>query len=131
MAKPSSVEIGENTFYVDKLGAFDALKVFGDLQKDLLPALGGVMAENQDISASLARLSENLGGDQLEYWAKRLLDNGTVAYDAGTEALPLKFRDFDAVFADFSEIIELLVYVIRENFEGPLRQWLKLFDPIM
>lgn len=133
MAKAIEVKIGQTTFFVTKLNAFEALPVFGDLQKELLPALGALMSKDEsadgtngaNLEAALAKLSENLDGKKLEKWVNRLLDDGHIAYedDAG-EAVAFKLQRDGHIFADFTEVLQLLVVVIKENFAAPLTQWL-------
>lgn len=127
-----TVEIGDKTFYIHKMDAFTGLKAFGDLQKDILPALGGVIgggngggADNAGISEAIAALSGSLSGDALAHWSNRLLCDGNVSFDAPSgDAIALKKTDFDTVFSDFTGILELLVAVILENFKDPLVQLL-------
>lgn len=48
MRKPKIVAIGGYKFGIARMDAFSALEVFGDLQKELLPALGGLMKPESD-----------------------------------------------------------------------------------
>ncbi|WP_368044556.1 phage tail assembly chaperone [Alcaligenes sp. NLF5-7] len=40
MARPVEVTVNDTIFLITPMDAFEALEVFGDLQKDLLPAVG-------------------------------------------------------------------------------------------
>lgn len=124
------VTINGNIFYIDRLNAFKQLEVFGDLQKDLLPALGGLMnslgGEGETEAAlteSLTALSQNLTGKQLKYWCDRLLtkDSITVETDEGVRKLDQQTQNL--VFSEFTDILELLYHVLRVNFSAPLANW--------
>lgn len=129
------VTINDTTFYIRKMNAFEGLKVFGDLQKEVLPALGGAFdsmqnPQNGNLNADTMRdvvagLSQALSGDSLATWSNRLLCSGYVSFDAPSgDAIELKKANFDTVFTDFTGILELLVAVILENFKDPLAQLL-------
>lgn len=129
------VTINDTTFYIRKMNAFEGLKVFGDLQKEVLPALGGAFDNMQGAKDGkvnpetmrdvIAGLSQALSGDSLAAWSSRLLCSGYVSFDLPSgDAVELKKANFDTVFADFTGILELLVAVILENFKDPLAQLL-------
>ncbi|QLB23319.1 phage tail assembly chaperone [Phocoenobacter skyensis] len=123
MAKIKEVKIGEKSFYIQRMNAFDALKTFGDLQKEILPALSGVMTTDSqvDIKSAITALSTALDGASLEHWSSRLLCNGLVTFDdANDDNVVLKKANFDEAFEDFTGILELIVEVAIENFKDPL-----------
>ena len=111
MSQTVEIKVGKNTFFVTKMNAFEALPVFGDLQKELLPALGALLGSlkdskqegslkdepegslkdepegslkdvnNADLEKAVEKLSAQLDGKSLERWATRLLDSGHIAYE--------------------------------------------------
>ena len=128
MRKPKIVSIGEHKFGISRMDAFTALEVFGDLQKELLPALGSLIkpeSEQDGTMNALAALSGSLSGKSLTKWANRLLDPDHISVenaDGDLEKLTADRREM--VFDNAVEILELMVAVIRENFADPLMQWL-------
>jgi hypothetical protein len=132
-----TVTIGGTTFHLRTFSPFEQLKMFGDLQRELLPALGILMSagdgvakkdDDMDIAAALSRLSGSLDGGKLAAWSQRLLTEDTISFtsnaSSGKEAQKLKPGLFDLAFNDFSEIVELMGEVIVLNFAGPLGRWL-------
>lgn len=85
------VVIGTTTFYLNTFAPRDALRIFGDLQKDLLPSLGGVLAsvaseDGGDINpetllAGIKSFSVSLDGKALDAWCDRLIDPERVTYE--------------------------------------------------
>ncbi|WP_237173044.1 phage tail assembly chaperone [Paracandidimonas lactea] len=131
MAKPIEVTVGETLFFVTPMDAFEALAAFGDLQKDLLPALGeliSVAAGQDDGEAAMGRaiekLSTKLDGKQLKYWADRLLTRDTISVEINGADMPLDVAAKAMAFREFTDILELLAHVIRINFAGPFMRWL-------
>lgn len=132
--KPTEVVVNETSFLVHPLDAFDALAVFGDLQKDILPAVGGLMSllgdgssEAQDeaaLSDAITKLSERLDGRQLTSWANRLLTKENISVEINGNLMPLDAAAKSMAFKGFTDILELLFQVIRINFAGPLAGWL-------
>ena len=148
MSQTVEIKVGDTTFFITKMNAFEALPVFGDLQKELLPALGALLGSlkdepegslkdepegslkdvnNADLEKAVEKLSAQLDGKSLERWATRLLDSGHIAYeDENGEAVRFKLARDGHIFQDFAEVLQLLVVVIKENFAAPLTRWLNL-----
>ena len=132
MSQTVEIKVGDTTFFITKMNAFEALPVFGDLQKELLPALGALLGSlkdvnNTDLEKAVEKLSAQLDGKSLERWATRLLDSGHIAYeDENGEAVRFKLARDGHIFDDFAEVLQLLVVVIKENFAAPLTRWLNL-----
>lgn len=129
------VVIGAATFYLQTFAPRDALRIFGDLQKELLPSLGGVLAAvaSQDegdlnpdaLLAGIKSFSISLDGKALDAWCDRLIDPERVAFERnGKDARKLSKANMDEAFEDFAEILELLFHIIKLNFAGPLGRWL-------
>jgi len=129
------VVIGTTTFYLQTFAPRDALRIFGDLQKELLPSLGGVLAAvaSQDegdlnpdaLLAGIKSFSISLDGKALDAWCDRLIDPERVAFERnGKDARKLSKANMDEAFEDFAEILELLFHIIKLNFAGPLGRWL-------
>lgn len=126
MAKPVEVQIGSRKYLITKMDAFTALAVFGDLQKEILPAVGSLAGNGSDTAiAAIESLSSRLSGKQLTDWADRLITPDNVAYQGmDGEYHKLKAVDREGVFDNAIEIIELIVEIVRVNFAAPLTQWL-------
>ncbi|CAP41321.1 phage tail assembly chaperone [Bordetella petrii] len=138
MARPHEITIGDTKFYIQRFDAFEALEIFGDLQRDILPAAGGALAaafgaengprDEQAMIQALRELSTTLDGKTLKAWADRLIVPDLVAYEL-PDAQPAKLdkRGRELAFQDFTEILELMFHVIKWNCEGPLGRWLDRF----
>lgn len=132
--KPTEVTINETAFLIQPLDAFEALAVFGDLQKDILPAAGGLIgliggevSEERDEAAladAIAKLSQRLDGKQLTAWANRLLTKDSISVEINGNLMPLDAAAKSMAFGEFTDILELLFHVIKVNFAGPLAGWL-------
>lgn len=125
------VTIGNTVYHLTTLPPRDQLRIFGDLQKDLLPAMGDLLSgggDKEGMAAALGRLSSQLDGSRLTAWVDRLLTPETVSYEQeGRTARQYDPRQFDLAFEDFSQALELLWEVIDLNFAGPLGRWLGRF----
>lgn len=131
-----TVEIGGTTFHLTPLPPREQLRIFGDLQRDLLPSMGELIgggdgAGADAVSTALSRLSTQLDGAKLSAWVDRLLTAETVSYERTSGGAPRQYdpRAFDLAFSDFSEALELVWQVIDLNFAGPLARWLGRFGP--
>lgn len=132
--KPTEVTINDTAFLIQPLDAFEALAVFGDLQKDILPAAGGLLgliggetSEARDEAAladAIAKLSQRLDGKQLTAWANRLLTKDSISVEINGNLMPLDAAAKSMAFKEFTDILELLFHVLRVNFAGPLAGWL-------
>ncbi|OBW92980.1 phage tail assembly chaperone [Gallibacterium salpingitidis] len=136
------VQIGASTFFVQKFSAMEQLRIFGDLQKSLVPALAKIIgiAEGEtpknatpeqlaemakqsavNFTEGLQQLSSQLSGVELLKLADMLIkpELVTVQRDDFNNGIDKKLHknDFDLVFDDFSEIIELVIFILRLNFE--------------
>lgn len=127
MSISKEVTIGQNKFGIIRMDAFTALGVFGDLQKELLPALGNLAADGEDsVMKTIESLSSHFTGKQLTEWAERLITPDYVSvYDKDDrEFVRLTADRREIVFENAVQILELLVEIIKENFADPLTQWL-------
>ena len=80
---------GDFEFSIRQMNPFKAMKVLGDLQKLIIPALGGAAAglndssENAEvvsaIGGALANIAETVDGDKLEQACKLLLNTEYIA----------------------------------------------------
>lgn len=136
MARPIEVTINETTFFITPMDAFQALEVFGDLQKDLLPAIGELVAVGfggegeagdngeQAMASAIEKLSMKLDGKQLKAWTDRLITQDSVAVSIHGKDMALDAAARTMAFREFTDILELLFHVIKVNFAGPLGRWL-------
>lgn len=133
------ITIGESTFYIQKFSAMDQLRIFGDLQKTILPSVGKLFASNPITSSeedkqadvfgeTLAELSAKLDGNELIKLAKTLIhpDLVTVQRDDINNGadFKLKHEKLNEAFTDMSEVIELLIFILRLNFESFFTKYL-------
>ncbi len=148
-----SVVIGETTFYVRRMDPFGALKVFGDLQRDILPAAGMVLqsvfgeggikgdatvrealadaAAEKGIADAITALSSRLDGNALINWANRLLDADHIAVTINGRDAKLTADVKAMAFRDPGDILELMAEVIRYNFADFLSRWAARFGPAL
>jgi hypothetical protein len=132
------VDINGIKFRITPFDAFRQLEMFGDLQKEILPSVGGVLnvafgsdknPENSDTAALAAfrELSSNFDGATLMKWANRLMDEEYITFETpGNEPAKLSARNRGAAFPDMSYILELMFHIGKVNFAGPLARWAAL-----
>ncbi len=120
---------GDFEFSIRQMNPFKAMKVLGDLQKLIIPALDGAAAglndssENAEVvsavSGALASIAENVDGDKLEQACKLLLN---VEYIAVKEKGAKDFtyvseEDLEAVFTGRPwDMLALCYKVFEVNF---------------
>ena len=138
MKEPVKREVDGVMFYIRPFDAFVQLKMFGDLQREILPSVGGVLnvslasdaeGAKQDAEAIKAfrDLSSNFSGDTLTRWAKMLLDEDHVSFeDANGSVKKLNRHNQGEALEDFSAILELMYHVGKLNFSDPLVRWASL-----
>jgi hypothetical protein len=138
MKAQTTVEIGGITFRISPFDAFTQLRLFGDLQKEILPAVGGVLnvtlgseknLENSDAAAIAAfrDLSSNFDGATLEKWATKLLQEEYITFEVpGMEPQKLSPYRRGEAFPDLSYLLELMFHVGKVNFAAPLARWAAL-----
>lgn len=135
--KREEIIIGESTFFVKKFSAMDQLRIFGDLQKTILPSVGKLFSapkiEGENVAQdgfgdALAELSAKLDGNELIKLAKTLINPELVTVQRDDlnngEDMKVSQNKFDAVFADMSELIELIEFILRLNFTGFFTKYL-------
>lgn len=147
-----TVTIGENVFYVRRLDPFAGLKIFGDLQRDILPAAGQALqavfsdggrgateareqladlAAEQGMANALRELSSRLDGNALTAWANRLLDADHVSVTINGQDMKLTADVKLLAFRDPGDILELMAEVIKFNFADFLSRWADRFGPAL
>lgn len=134
MAKPLEVTVGEHAFVIQPLDAFEALAIFGDLQRDILPAAGGLFAlvdsndaarDEAAMADAIARLSARLDGKQLSAWANRLLTPENISVEVNGNLMKLgPAARAMGVFIDFTGILELMFHALKFWFAGPIAVFL-------
>ncbi len=149
MSNASSIDIkiGDNEYTIRRINALEAWPMFGDLQKEFLPAIselimtvakpagGGEDAEEREgriMAEAIAKISTNLSGERLKYWTDRLLNGDYISVSInGGSPVKLDGTAKALAFQDFSAIPELLFHVLKFNFAGPLAGFLSRFglDP--
>lgn len=127
-------EQGDYVFSIRQMPPFTAIKVLGELQKIILPAIGGILngvgknpeadtANNLDmvkvLSEGLEKLATNLDGDKLEKAVSMLLDPNYVAVKAkdGKDFVRLEEGAINEVFSGrIIDMIILAVQVFKINY---------------
>ncbi|HEX3161159.1 MAG TPA: hypothetical protein VHQ92_01150 [Pseudolabrys sp.] len=148
-----TITIGDTAFYIRKMDPFAALKVFGDLQRDILPAAGLILqsvfgeggvrgdatvretiaeaAAEKGMADALTALSSRLDGNSLIAWANRLLDPDHIAVTINGRDAKLTADVKAMAFRDPGDILELMAEVIRYNFGDFLVRWAGRFGPAL
>lgn len=137
MSRPVEVKVGEVLFRILPFDAFRQLRLFGDLQKEVLPSIGGVLntamakdSERDDraVIDAFRELSMRFDGATLERWANLLLDPDYVSFEISGNREPSKLSPTNRGLAlpDFAAVLELMFHVGRVNFAGPLTRWAAL-----
>ncbi|VFR81240.1 hypothetical protein RAN3_2544 [plant metagenome] len=147
MARIKEVRIGETTFRIHRFDPWEALRILGDLQRDLLPSLGPIIAvvfkegkegepgdaaDETAMIAAFRELAQKLDGKSLQGWADKLLDPDIVSFelpDRAPEKLEPRHRNL--AFGDFTEVLEVMFHVLQWNFAGPLARWADHFGPAL
>lgn len=130
----TTVEINGVKFRITPFDPFKQLELFGNLQREILPAVGGVLnvafaGDNPDEKTDAAAiaafrdLSSNFSGDVLKKWAHLLINEELVTYELAGEVQKLNAHRFGEAFTDFSMILELMYHIGKVNFADPLQRW--------
>lgn len=138
-----TVQIGGNEFVIRRINAFDAWLLFGDLQKELLPAISGLLIavidapkdgasegekkadEGKMMADAIRELSARLDGAQLKKWTEKLITPDYVGVSMnGGEPQKLTPQIQALVFEDFTVIPHLLFEILKFNFAKPLAGFL-------
>lgn len=140
MSRIHSVTIGQAEFHIRRFDPFMALELFGDLQRDILPALGSLMSavfakdegsmSDAAIGDAVRELSTKLDGASLQRWANRLLDPEFVSFSISGRDAKLTRDKRDMAFEDAGQIIELMVHIIRHNFADFFLRWAGRFGSV-
>lgn len=129
--KFTTIQIGDDIFTVRQFAPFYAIRVLGELQKIITPALGGILngvAKNNDemdtenlkdmlqvISNAIEKLAYTLDGDKLETAIKLLIDEQYVSIQVNRngkkEFVRLNESAINEVFE--GRIIDLVVLAIK------------------
>ena len=127
------------SFDIRPFDAFRQLRLFGDLQKEVLPAVGGVLnvalagkgtsqVDEAAVINAFRDLCMRFDGATLEHWANLLLDQNyvTVTLPGRREPEKLDLVARGQALADFSAVLELMYHVGKVNFADPLTRWAAL-----
>lgn len=124
MAGRTEVEIGEFTFYIRKLAAFDALKLIGNLQKRVVgPAAMLIATQRKEAPATdaefaegLRKLSEALDGETLVWAVRSLVNSEYVSIRANGELEKLTDATVGIQEIGLDILIMLAIEVAKINF---------------
>ena len=127
--KRTEIKLGADTFFVQQFPPFEGLRVMGELQKIILPALGGAAVGTSNsnnflegLSGGLMLLAENLDGDKLEQLSKMLLRPDYIAVDVGSTGDRKNYRRLDESTIDtlftgrYLDLVILMIKVAEVNF---------------
>lgn len=143
------VTIGDVDFFIARFDPFTALRIFGDLQKEILPSVGHLMqaafgeddkgrsldqraldaAADGALVEGFRELSGKLDGASLESWANRLLDPECITASINGQDAKLTREVRLMAFRDAGDILELMFHVIRHNFADFLLRWAGRIGP--
>lgn len=122
MAEVKDTEIGGKMFFIHRLNVWKQITFAADLQRELVkPIFGGLdVGEGElkgDGGSIIAGISEALSGERLEYWVKKMLDEGLVAVETDDgKAKRLTFTEMGHLFDDPMNVIQLIREVFEYNF---------------
>lgn len=131
----TEVVIGDNTYHVMKFEPFLSLEVLGELQKHFLgPVTRAFEAKDADgaeatkaVIDGIDKLSSNLDGKTLVTLAKLVLNPEYIAVSIdGGDAEKLTPAAVNRAFSDVGEMGELIMEVVKINYEGFMRRSLSL-----
>lgn len=138
MSRAQEFTIEGVLFRVHPFDAFTQLQMFGDLQREILPSLGGVLnvalakgekgAEDDAAVISAFRdLCTRLDGTTLTKWAKKLINGEYITFELdGRDPVKLSPANMGDALPDFSMVLELMFCVGKVNFASPLQRWASL-----
>ncbi len=122
-------ELDGNTYYIQRMDPFRALKVLGTLQKSFLgPAFHLVdiraAGNEEEASALLGKavraISETLDGDSLVAVTRLLLDPELVSVHMAGQAEPVKLTEGNVNLAmgGAEDLVLLCIEVVKVNYEN-------------
>lgn len=137
----TTVTIEGVDFTIRPFDAFRQLRLFGDLQKEVLPSVGGVLnvalASGKDgeqidetkVIDAFRDLCMKFDGAALERWANLLLDQDHISCQRPGMREPERLDKIARGMAlqDFSAVLELMYHIGKVNFAAPLARWASLF----
>ena len=136
MAARETVEIGGTTYRIAKFDAFAALKILGDLQKQFVAPLLGVLdgreagtpeAVTAGLMQGIERVSRDMDGDKLVAMAKRLLSPDHILVDWDGEPRRLDAGMIAVALQDVADVLELCTAVVRVNYASVFQRAATLF----
>ncbi len=135
MLKPDEYRLGESVFYIRRFEPFTAMKVLGDLQKIILPALGaaakevnGIDLDSPDegldalagmLGGALAALPQHVDGAKLENAARMLLNPDYVSVSPDGLKSPVRLSEDVAIVVFEGRVMDMfavMAEVFRVNF---------------
>jgi len=131
----TQVEISGVTFRIVPFDPFRQLELFGNLQKEILPAVGGVLNvafgkggedEGTDRAAieAFRDLSTRFDGATLKKWADLLIEPDFVTFEReGREPQKMSKAMRGDALTDFADVLELMFHIGKVNFADPLQRW--------
>lgn len=130
-----ALKIGDNEFVVNKIPPFQALKIMGNLQRELTPILAPLADTKEGQMPDFERVLEVLGpridGDSLMKWADTLLTPDYVSFGFNGNIVALTKDHRDLAFSDPMQILEVMYELLRFNFEEPLRSFASRFGKLL
>ena len=114
---------GDVEFSIRQMNPFKAMKVLGELQKTVLPILGGAASDQSEmveaVAGALSEMATSLDGDKLEKACNLLLDTDYLAFKT-KEDKNFKSLDMDDLAAIYTgrpwDLLALCYKIFEVNF---------------
>ncbi len=121
--KVVEVNIGENTYWIHRFPAFEAVEVLGDLQRQFAGPLLGMMA-------AFGKLSSTIDGKTLRDLAKRLLNKEYISVSIeGGQTRKLDEPAIALSLETAADVLQLCWETIRFNFSEVIARFNTPFTP--
>ena len=141
MLQPVEYRLGESVFYIHRFPPFVAMKVLGDLQKIILPAIGaaareakGVDLDSPDdgidaladmLGGALSALPQHVDGAGLENAARMLLNPEYIAVSTDGMKQPVRLTEDMAIVVFGGRVMDMFA-VMAEVFKVNYMDFSKL-----
>lgn len=121
------VQIGDQTFYIQRFDPWTAVRILGDLQKQFVGPLlsmfdgkeaGSPEAVTAALMGGIEKVSRDLDGAKLEQMAKRLLSDQHIWVDWDGQQRRITPDIFFTVLGDVADLLELCVAVVKTNYSS-------------
>jgi hypothetical protein len=145
MSKTITMKIGGHDFRIQRLGAFDALEIGGNLQRVFGPAIAATAGlqgkeagalQNHELSSILMDSAEALGryldGPTLKALVQSLITQDCIFVKAkgSKEYVAVGADDIEDYIEDVAQLLDLTSAVLKHNFTELFRKAFALFGKL-